>query len=344
MNEAANETDQYPSFYYRSEPAFGSVDISDGMSSAEHVVTPKWRAVGAVVVTFHPDEALEARLTAVAREVSTLVVIDNSVSELVGIRLRAICASVKCHLIPNSRNSGLSALNLGFAHLESLGLSWGIAFDQDSTPLPGFSAGLLRTAKASPNHPPTAAVGANWRDEAHPERPSRHLMARPWPFAFRRVIAQEDLNGVTCVITSGTLFDLSIWRSLAGFDERLTLDLVDTEYCLRAKTAGFDVRVAAAAHLLHQRGKKKPVRLFGQTWWPAFMPPARLHYLFRNRVLVFWRHGWRVPHWTLFELAYTAKILVEIVFLEDQKLSKLAACAHGTWDGLLGRSGPLPPR
>jgi hypothetical protein len=46
-------------------------------------------------------------------------------------------------------------------------------------------------------------------------------------------------------------------------------------------------------------------------------------------------------HWAGFELAYSGKIVAEILFLEDNKAAKLAACVSGTWNGLLGRSGPL---
>jgi rhamnosyltransferase len=124
-------------------------------------------------------------------------------------------------------------------------------------------------------------------------------------------------------------------------DERLFLDLVDTEYCLRARAAGFRIKVSAAANLAHRRGRKRAVPFLGRTWWPAFMPPLRLRCLFRNQVRVLWSQGWRAPHWSAFELAYTLKIVAEIIFLEDEKWPKLRACVRGTWDGLLGRSGPI---
>jgi hypothetical protein len=70
------------------------------------------------------------------------------------------------------------------------------------------------------------------------------------------------------------------------------------------------------------------------------MPPLRLRLLFRNRLRLFPRHARHAPHWVAFELVYTIKILAEILLLEDRKGAKLAACASGTWDGLLGRGGP----
>jgi rhamnosyltransferase len=118
---------------------------------------------------------------------------------------------------------------------------------------------------------------------------------------------------------------------------------VDADYCLRARRAEWAVSVAANARLLHPRGRKRPVRFLGRTWWPAFMPPLRLYCLFRNRMLLFRRHAWREPHWAAFEIAYALKVMAEVVFLEDGKLAKLGACFRGTGAGILGRRGIVGP-
>lgn len=296
--------------------------------------------VAGVIVTFHPDAHFERRLAAIARETSPLLVVDNTARPETANRLRAACAAHGATLLANPKNVGLAAaLNQAFRQLEAQGIAFAVAFDQDSTPEPGFVA-ALRLAHTDAGH---AVVGANWYDEARPDVPARHLQHRPgWPGGFRRVAANGNLFAVTCVITSGSLFHLPTWRELGGFDEPLFLDLVDTEYCLRARAAGRFVGVAWRARLAHRRGAKAAVGAFGGTWWPAFMSPLRLRYLFRNRLLVAFRHGWRSPHWVAFELVYAAKILAEIVFLEDHKAAKLAACARGTWDGLCGVEGKIP--
>jgi rhamnosyltransferase len=298
--------------------------------------------IAGVVVTHFPDAGFEHRLAAIAREVGRVIVVDNSGDQAVQLRLREACAVHRAEFIPNPTNRGLAAaLNHGFRLLAARGLTAAIAFDQDSTPAPGFSAALLATMSAVPR---PAVVGANWQDEATPAKPSRHLRPHAvFPVAFERVVAGRDLNAVTCVIASGSLYDLGLWDQLGGFDERLFLDLVDTEYCLRARAAGHLIAVAAAARLAHRRGAKKSVRRFGRTWTPAFMPPVRLHYLFRNRMRLLARHGIQVPHWTAFELVYAVKILAEILFLEDAKLAKLSGCMRGAWNGVTGRSGPIDP-
>jgi hypothetical protein len=38
-------------------------------------------------------------------------------------------------------------------------------------------------------------------------------------------------------------------------------------------------------------------------------------------------------------MVYAAKVLTEIIFLENDKAAKIRVCLRGTWDGLLGRRG-----
>lgn len=296
--------------------------------------------VPGVVVTYQPDNDIGARLAAIAREADPLILIDNSANPPVADRLRELAGSLGAHFIASEGNLGLAAaLNRAFVLLAERGCIRAITFDQDSTPQPGFAAALAALAESNPR---TAVVGANWIDEGRPNFPSRHLRRHPCcSVGFQRDAATTDLGGVTCVITSGALFDLPTWRRLAGFDETLFLDLVDTDYCLRARQAGYDIQVAAGAHLRHRRGNKQPVRRFGRTWWPAFMPPLRLRYLFRNRMRLLRRHALQVPHWAAFELFYATKVLAEILFLEEQKVAKVAACARGCFDGLRGRTGRI---
>jgi rhamnosyltransferase len=293
-----------------------------------------------VIVTYFPDAEFEARLGAIAREVWPVLVVDNTASAAMSDRLVAICGRCGCRLLLNPSNLGIAAaLNRGFGELEQLGCAWAVAFDQDSTPEPGLADRLAECARRLANGRP-AVIGANWRDEGRPDHPSLHLQPHPsCHLLFRRVPADDDIGDVTCVIASGSLFHLPTWRALGGFDESLFLDLVDAEYCLRARHAGRAIGVAAHAHLRHNRGSKRPVRLLGITWWPAFMPPTRLFGLFRNRVLLIRRYLWQRPHWVAFELAYACKVLAEILFLEDHKGAKLGACLGGTWSGFWGQRG-----
>ena len=293
--------------------------------------------LGAVVVTYFPDSEFPARLAAIVREIPACTVVDNSATPTVRAQLAALCARLGCELIAQPDNTGLgNALNAGFAAHAARGAREVIAFDQDSTPLPGFATALLNTRRAVKQ---LGVIGANWQDQGRPGAASRHLRRSLLPPFFQRSLAKTDLFDVTCVITSGTLFDVALWRELGGFDTGLFLDLVDTDFCLRARAAGRAVGVSATARLAHRRGAKRPVRRLGRTWWPAFMPPLRLRYVARNRIHLLARHAWREPHWALFELCFAAKLVIDVLLLENGKLAKIAAGLRGTWDGLLGSTG-----
>jgi len=296
--------------------------------------------IPAAVVTYHPDSAWPARLDAILREHSPILLVDNSTTPDARAFVAATIAnrpSITLHSLPDNPGIG-AALNLAFATLAREGHAHAVAYDQDSTPALGFATALAATSAA---HPHAAVIGANWSDPRRPDQPARFLRsAGPLGLCFRRTAATTDLSDLLCVITSGSLFDLKTWRDLGGFREDLFLDLIDTDYCLRARRAGLGIVACASAHLLHHRGEKQAVRLFGRDFFPAHAPAARLRCLSRNRMLLFRSHRLRPLAWTAYELAYAVKLLVDALLFETGKISRPNAMARGTWDGLLGRFGP----
>jgi rhamnosyltransferase len=287
-----------------------------------------------VIVTYFPDAKFETRLAAISRECTPVLIVDNSADAMVRERLLRAARTAGAELLVQERNRGIAGgLNAGFAALAERGYSSVIAFDQDSTPDRGCVAALAACAATSVTGP--AVVGSNWSDEARPDHPARHVQSlRLLPLCFQRVPAHIDLRTVTFVINSGSWFDLANWRALEGFDENLFLDLVDVDFCLRTQSSGRRIAVAAGARMLHQRGQKRPIHRFGRIWWPAFMPPERLRSLMANRVRLLFRQGWSYPHWATYEVCYTAKLLWDILLLEDRKGSKLGSICRGVAAGL----------
>ncbi len=299
--------------------------------------------IPAAVITFHPDKGWPDRLDAVLREHPRVVVVDNSLSAEAREFVTAVLSSRRgATLVAQPDNPGIgTALNLAFASLSSEGHERAVAYDQDSTPASGFVEALATTAAARPR---AAVVGANWTDPRRPGRPALFLRpAGPFGLVFRRIPASDDLAGILCVITSGALFDLGVWRDLGGFDEGLFLDLVDTDYCLRARRAGHDIAASARAILLHHRGEKRSGRLLGREFHPAHTPPFRLRCLTRNRLLLFRRNRLRPLAWTTYEFAYAWKLAADALLFEPGKRARFAAMLAGVRDGILGRDGPVRP-
>lgn len=297
--------------------------------------------IPAAVVTYHPDSEWPARLDTILREHPRVVVVDNSTCTTAQTFVADTVArrpGTKLHSLPENPGIGV-ALNLAFSTLSSEDFTHVVAYDQDSIPADGFVSALIATATA---HPHAVVIGANWTDPRRPGRPALFLRSGPpLNLGFHRLPADRDLSELLCVITSGSLFDLSAWRKLGGFTEDLFLDLVDTDYCLRVRRAGHDIAACSSARLLHHRGEKKSVRFLSRIFYPAHTPLFRLYCLSRNRVLLLRRHRFRPLAWAAYECAYASKLGLDALFLEKNRVSRLMAIARGTWHGLLNRSGPV---
>jgi rhamnosyltransferase len=294
--------------------------------------------VGAVVVTYHPDEDVEARLRRVAAQAGPVVVVDNGspTGSLDGVRAAGVA------LLPLGENVGLAgALNRGVAWLSERGCTHAVLFDQDSAPRPGMVAALWHTRCAIP----AAAIVGPCIEDAVPGRgPYRWVARHPWiPGAFRRVTCVAgDVPEVTGVITSGSLVEIDAWRRLGGFDEALFIDYVDNDFCLRAIAAGRTVAVSAGAVLEHRLGNRTRHAVLGHEVRPTHHSPLRHYFIARNRVRLWRRHAFRHPAWAAFDAGFAAYNLFRVLVFEDERRRKLRAMVLGTWDGLCGRSGPCP--
>lgn len=296
----------------------------------------------AVVVTYFPDERVEERLRIIAAECEHVVVVDNSAPAAAFRSLASLAKPVE--VLAQHRNLGVAAaLNVGLERALALGFSWALTFDQDSTPQPGFSAGLwaARLRHAMPEQ--VAVVGPRLREENLAHEDHRWVVPHPrYRWWFRCAPCRDaDLPGVAFVITSGALMDLRAFQRIGPMDAGLFIDYVDHDYCLRARQLGYDIVVSKDALLVHNLGAKREFRIGARAVRPTFHSALRLRYMFRNRRIVRRRYAHAFPHWACFDFVSTHHNLVRIALFEDQRGAKLRAICRGTCDGWLGRSGPI---
>jgi rhamnosyltransferase len=294
-----------------------------------------------VVVTYHPSAEVAGTCAALVEECGRLIVVDNGSGRET---CQWLAALPGVEVISLPENCGVAqALNVAFARAADLGFAWVLACDQDSIPRSGLMAALWNSHLSKPN---AAVVGPRIVEGALGGREYRWLQPHPWcRWWFQRAPCRgADLTDVSMVMTSGSLIELACWRALGGFDERLFIDYVDTDFCLRCRQHGRLVAVSAAARLDHQLGRREQRKFLGHTFYPTNHPPFRHYYIARNRVLMLRRHGLRFLHWTFFDLAAAGLWLFRVLVFEQAKATKLKAMALGTWDGLRGRSGPAPAR
>ncbi|HWI78552.1 MAG TPA: glycosyltransferase family 2 protein, partial [Ramlibacter sp.] len=146
------------------------------------------------------------------------------------------------------------------------------------------------------------------------------------------------------LITSGCLVSLDALDDAGAMDESLFIDNVDLEWGFRAKHKGWALIGAPRAMLEHRIGDEH----VPAPWWARLLGkkmairhgPARLYYITRNRIRLYWmRH---VPvAWKLQDLLRLPGKIVLGLWLAPDRGAAAAALARGVADGLANRGGAM---
>ena len=87
------------------------------------------------------------------------------------------------------------------------------------------------------------------------------------------------------LITSGAIINLKIAASLGGFDEKLFIDGVDTDFCIHSFEKGYQTLLVNEFSLRHQLGEEKKVMTpLLKSTFRKFHNPTRLYYIVRNHL------------------------------------------------------------
>lgn len=295
--------------------------------------------VCAVLISYHPDEELPARVARVLREAGALVIVDNGSDEAALAMLRELARDPRIALIANGTNLGVAqALNLGIARARAMGYRWVLLLDQDSVLDEGMLAAMIALRAAYPAAERLAVMGAGFRDvnkrteaefPCQGERSSRD--SSPW-------------EEVESVITSGSLISLATHDAIGPFRTELFIDYVDSEYCFRARSLGYRVIKTRRALMSHAIGAATRHRGIGVHKWTSNHSPDRRYYIARNDTVLLREYsGHRHGLWALKSFGRRLRDCRRVLLYERAKRAKLAAILEGWWHGVRGRLGPRPP-
>lgn len=284
---------------------------------------PEAGNVWAVIVTYHPDDGLVARVRRTADQVAGVVIVDNASAGAARDTVVATADEIGAELISNERNVGLArALNQGCARALAAGARWILTLDQDSRPLPELVTRLAAVHDDVPDRERLGMIGSGVAETAG--------------YAYCR---DRDWSEQPVVITSGSLLSADAYRACGPFEEGLFIDYVDAEYCLRLRRHGFKVVISCRETMEHAIGNPSLHRLLVRSVTPTNHSPERRYYITRNRVTVwrrYWRAEWGFVRWDVVE---SAKELVKLVLFEDERARKFVSVAEGLRDAIGGRSG-----
>jgi rhamnosyltransferase len=290
------------------------------------------QTICAVVVTYFPDGDFLQRIEKVALQVAKIVIVDNGSSPPCVEQLTRVAESLSAHLILNPCNQGLaSGLNTGVRWAALQGFQWALTLDQDTTVAPDMIETLTTLVDCYSGRGQLAVVGSNYRDKVNGA-----LFHEP-------VTAVNGFPGkeMTSVLTSGSLISIPAFQAIGGFRDDFFIDCVDHEYCLRARSHGFHVVLASKPIMDHGIGHGAQRRLLWKTVATSNHSPVRQYFLARNSLILAREYWGKESPWIRFYLWAWMKLLVRVVLLEQERLSKIKHVLMGCVDGILGRTGSL---
>ena len=289
------------------------------------------RGVCAVLVTYHPDAQLAARVAAIAAQVDAVVIVDNGSAEPALARLRRLALEPAVTVIENGVNLGVAvALNRGVRQAAARGFDWVVTFDQDSGVEPDLVEVLFAVRAAHPNPERLAIVGAGFVEFTGSAAPA--------------AAGPQEWEDVESVITSGSLFAVAMYQRIGPFRDDFFIDYVDTEFCFRARALGYQVVRTRRALMSHEIGAPTRHRLLGSGKWTTNHPADRRYYIARNDTVMLREYGrFRHGGWALKSLGRRLRTCKRVLLYERHKVAKIAAILQGLGHGLRGRMGPRTP-
>jgi rhamnosyltransferase len=274
--------------------------------------------VYAVVTWFQPEAKYVDNLRTYRDQVEGVIVVDDSLTDHAALLRDMTDVGYICE----GNNLGQAhALNVGYARARELGADWVLTMDQDSSFDKEQFRTLLSAAERVCADPRVAAIGPNFAGSGLPVL----------------VDAQQGQRDCNSVISSGCLVRLTAHREIGGYNEQLFIDQVDHEFCYRLRRHDYRVLRLEGILMRHEVGSPLHRRLFGFNIRSTNHSAARKYYAARN-VLFMRRHfaDFGAPY-----LEMLCLMFLGVLFLEDDKLPKLACMLKGCWHHLRGVYGKM---
>jgi rhamnosyltransferase len=290
----------------------------------------------AVVVTYHPGIGLLSEvLRSVARQVDRVAIIDNGSANAA--EISALGAALGAGVIANCDNRGIAAAqNQGVDLARRDGFSQVLLLDQDTILGPGVVADLSQQliSLEMEGHQ-VAAIGPAYH-EVNSQRRTRAYRAKGLRVLRIPLHPDGGPQASDFIIASGSLIPLSVLGAVGPFNEALFIDLVDTDWCFRARMAGYTAFISPKAGVDHHLGagtlRVGPIRI-------AVHVPLRNYYWVRNALWLA-RQSYTPTAWRLYFVSRSLAFLATYPIFADTRGLRLRLIGSGIRDGIRGRLGP----
>mgnify|MGYP000054831883 CR=1 FL=1 len=273
----------------------------------------RYNDICAGIVTYNPEIfRLQENINSIKNQVSKIIIVDNGSKNYNELEKCISECHVNYEIINNKKNLGIAkALNQLCEKATEDNYKWIITLDQDSV----SSNNLVeKLAKNINNEVAIISPNIVYRNNEK--------------FNLRKKGAEY----VEWVITSASLTNLNVWKKIK-FDEKLFIDGVDRDYCIRANRLGYKIIKDYNVELIHELGNLKCKKMFRRTIYVTNHSAIRKYYMVRNVIYLDKKLNENR------RFCYIGKNIIKTICFEQNKAPKLKSIFKGIKDGIYMKRG-----
>lgn len=262
------------------------------------------------ITFFYPNEADLYILDQICSIFGLVVIYDNT-----DVHNELVLKSIECfdniNYIANEKNDGVAvALNQMANVARDHGYKKIVFFDQDSR-MSREDLLLYLDNILSTHNDETAIISPNIICD---------YVVNENPYVDAPPVKECDW-----LITSGSCLDLRAYEDIGMFDEKLFIDLVDTDFCIRAREKGYKLLQLSTPIMRHSLGDVRSILNIKY----YCHSPLRIYYQVRNKIYLSKKH----PNTSILRvIASILKGVVKITFLEKNKFFRFKMVFKGIFD------------
>lgn len=223
----------------------------------------------AVIITFNPEiDQLCQNAQRIASQVDELIIYDNCSNNIEDIKNEL----PDIHIVQNDANIGLPInYNRAVSLAKTKGYKWLLIMDQDTL----IPDNLIEEYQKYTSWDKVAIICPQFWDINLNKKEE-----------FMNEISNEDFSYVDKCISSASLNNVDIAVELGGFDEKMFIDYVDSDYCRNCINHGYKILRSNKCIIEHQIGKAKTVIFLGRQLTSYNHPPCSQVLLFQKSCLL----------------------------------------------------------
>jgi rhamnosyltransferase len=273
--------------------------------------------IAAGIILYNPNLIrLKENIAAIRSQVDFIVLVDNSSDNIEEIEFE-YNNSNDIFFIKNNKNIGIAtALNQIVHYCEQKKCLWVLTLDQDSV----VPVNLIRNYE---RYIHLEKIGV-----MTPKIVDRNYFEEETYFNNNLKLEYEYVK--TC-ITSASFINIPICKEIGYFDDKMFIDLVDFEYCIRINKADYKILKLNNISLIHQLGNLNVINFLGKKIFVTNHSATRVYYYARNSIYYLNKHrdylSGKMVYFNLLKKAF------KIILFESKKINKIKSIFLGIRDG-----------